>query len=162
MGTQKNSERVNRFIEAFEKLYGRKPRPEDTERSFMLQVSHDLEMSVGGARYYIRAATEGNASPRVGAVHALPPVLRSARLSLEQHRWNNCHFRFRRASARRDHKKLGPGKFVPETILPNCFATLIILFAVLWLMPNSSFIHLVKKAVSTFFLSPRSDHCRWR
>ena len=62
MGTQKNSERVNRFIEAFEKLYGRKPRPEDAEGNFTIQVAQDMEMSVGGARYYIRADTEGKSS----------------------------------------------------------------------------------------------------
>ena len=55
---QKNSERVDRFIEAFEKRYGRKPRPEDAEGNFTVQVAQDMEMSVGGARYYIRAATE--------------------------------------------------------------------------------------------------------
>jgi len=59
METQKNSERVHRFVEAFEKLYGRKPRPEDAEGSFTIQVAQDMQMSVGGARYYIRLATEG-------------------------------------------------------------------------------------------------------
>lgn len=56
---QREPERVHRFIEAFEKLYGRKPRPEDAEGNFTIQVAQDMEMSVGGARYYIRAATEG-------------------------------------------------------------------------------------------------------
>lgn len=58
METQKNSERVHRFIEAFERLYGRKPRPEDAEGTFTIQVAQDMQMSVGGARYYIRQATE--------------------------------------------------------------------------------------------------------
>ena len=56
---QREPERVHRFIEAFEKLYGRKPSPEDAEGNFTIQVAQDMEMSVGGARYYIRAATEG-------------------------------------------------------------------------------------------------------
>jgi hypothetical protein len=53
------ADRVHRFIEAFEKLYGRKPRPQDAEGDFTIQVAEDMKMSVGGARYYIRAATEG-------------------------------------------------------------------------------------------------------
>ena len=53
------ADRVPRFIEAFEKLYGRKPRPEDANGNFTVQVAQDVEMSVGGARYYIRVATEG-------------------------------------------------------------------------------------------------------
>ena len=56
---QEEPDRVHRFIEAFENLYGRKPRPKDAEGSFAIQVAQDMEMSVGGARYYIRAATEG-------------------------------------------------------------------------------------------------------
>jgi hypothetical protein len=55
---QKDSDRVERFITAFEKLYGRKPRPEDTQGNFTLHVAQNMEMGVGGARYYIRAATE--------------------------------------------------------------------------------------------------------
>jgi len=55
---QKDSYRVDRFIAAFEKLYGRKPRP-DAQGNFTVHVAQDMEMSVGGARYYIRAATEG-------------------------------------------------------------------------------------------------------
>ena len=55
---QEEPDRVHRFIEAFEKLYGRKPRPKDAEGNFTIQVAQDMEMSVGGARYYIRAATE--------------------------------------------------------------------------------------------------------
>jgi hypothetical protein len=49
-------ERVQRFIEAFEKLYGRKPKPEDAEGKLAKQVAEDLDMSVGGARYYLRLA----------------------------------------------------------------------------------------------------------
>jgi hypothetical protein len=56
---QKDSDRVDRFIAAFEKLYGRKPRPEDAQGNFTVHVAQDMQMSVGGARYYIRAATEG-------------------------------------------------------------------------------------------------------
>jgi len=55
---QEEAERVHRFIEAFEKLYGRKPRPEDAEGNFTVQVAQDMEMSVGGARYFLRAAIE--------------------------------------------------------------------------------------------------------
>ncbi len=53
-----NEQRIYRFIEAFEKLYGRKPKPEDAESDFKIQVAQDMQMSVGGARYYIRLATE--------------------------------------------------------------------------------------------------------
>jgi hypothetical protein len=56
---QEEPDRVDRYIEAFEKLYGRKPRPKDADGNFAIQVAQDMEMSVGGARYYIRAATEG-------------------------------------------------------------------------------------------------------
>jgi hypothetical protein len=56
---QKEPDRIHRCIEAFEKLYGRKPRPEDAQGNFTVHVAQDMEMSVGGARYYIRAATEG-------------------------------------------------------------------------------------------------------
>jgi hypothetical protein len=55
---QKDLDRVHRFIAAFEKLYGRKPRLEDAIGNFTVRVAQDMEMSVGGARYYIRAATE--------------------------------------------------------------------------------------------------------
>ena len=51
-----NSERVNRFIAAFSKLYGRKPQLEDTVGDFAVQVARDLQMHVGGARYYLRWA----------------------------------------------------------------------------------------------------------
>jgi hypothetical protein len=55
---QDNMERVDRFIEAFEKLYGRKPNAEDADGDFKIQVAQDMQMSVGGARYYIRLASE--------------------------------------------------------------------------------------------------------
>jgi hypothetical protein len=55
---QENAPRIDRFIAAFEKLYGRKPKPEDAESDFKLQVAQDMQMSVGGARYYIRLATK--------------------------------------------------------------------------------------------------------
>ena len=58
VGTQENSERIHRFVEAFEKRYGRKPRPEDSEGNFPIQVAEDMQMSVGGARYYLRLASE--------------------------------------------------------------------------------------------------------
>ena len=46
MGEDK--ERVYRFIEAFEKCYGRRPKPEDAEGDFRIQVARDRQMSVGG------------------------------------------------------------------------------------------------------------------
>ena len=55
---QETKERIDRFIEAFEKLYGRKPRPEDAEGTLKTQVAQDMHMSVGGARYYLRLAAE--------------------------------------------------------------------------------------------------------
>jgi len=55
----RETDRLQRFVAAFEKLYGRRPRPEDAKGNFTAQVAQDMEMSVGGARYYIRAATEG-------------------------------------------------------------------------------------------------------
>ena len=58
LSMQKDRERVLRFIEAFESLYGRKPKPEDAEGDFKIQVAADMQMSVGGARYYLRLATE--------------------------------------------------------------------------------------------------------
>ena len=57
---QEEPERVHRFIEAFEKLYGRKPRPKDAEGNFTIQVAQDMEMSVGGARYYNVMAGQAN------------------------------------------------------------------------------------------------------
>jgi hypothetical protein len=55
---QDNMERVDRFIEAFQKLYGRQPKAEDADGDFKIQVAQDMQMSVGGARYYIRLASE--------------------------------------------------------------------------------------------------------
>ena len=55
---QESTERVDRFIEAFEKLYGRKPKREDAEGDFKIRVAQDMQISVGGARYYLRQATE--------------------------------------------------------------------------------------------------------
>jgi len=53
---QETKERVQRFIEAFERVYGRKPKQDDAEGNFKLQVAQDMQMSVGGARYYLRLA----------------------------------------------------------------------------------------------------------
>ena len=61
---QNNRERVDRFIEAFEKLYGRKPQAEDANGDFKIQVAQDMQMSVGGARYYIRLASERKAKEK--------------------------------------------------------------------------------------------------
>jgi hypothetical protein len=61
---QDNMERVDRFIEAFEKLYGRKPNAEDADGNFKVQVAQDMQMSVGGARYYIRLASERKAKEK--------------------------------------------------------------------------------------------------
>jgi len=58
---QNDTQRVDRFIEAFEKLYGRKPKVEDAEGDLKIQVARDMQMSVGGARYYIRLASERRA-----------------------------------------------------------------------------------------------------
>ena len=58
MELQRETDRVQRFVAAFEKLYGRKPRPEDANGNFTVQASQGMEISVGGARYYIRVATE--------------------------------------------------------------------------------------------------------
>ena len=55
---QENKQRVYRFIEAFEKLYGRKPNPQDAQGNFRIQVAQDMQISVGGARYYLRLAAE--------------------------------------------------------------------------------------------------------
>jgi hypothetical protein len=55
---QNNTERVDRFVQAFEKLYGRKPKAEDAVGDFKIQVAQDMRMSVGGARYYIRSSSE--------------------------------------------------------------------------------------------------------
>lgn len=55
---QKDRERIRRFIEAFEKLYGRKPTAGDAEGDFKIQVAQDMQMSVGGARYFLRLAAK--------------------------------------------------------------------------------------------------------
>jgi hypothetical protein len=57
-GNAGNSERIHRFIEAFEKLYGRKPKPDDADGDFKIQVARDMQMSIGGARYYFHLATQ--------------------------------------------------------------------------------------------------------
>ena len=56
MGPDKD--RIRRFIESFEKIYKRRPTLEDAEGDFKLQVAQDMDMSVGGARYYLRLAAE--------------------------------------------------------------------------------------------------------
>jgi len=61
---QNNRERVDRFIEAFEKIYGRKPKAEDADGDFKIQVAQDMQMRVGGARYYIRLASEHKAKEK--------------------------------------------------------------------------------------------------
>jgi hypothetical protein len=61
---QDDMERVDRFIETFEKLYGRKPNAEDADGDFKIQVAQDMQMSVGGARYYIRLASERKAKEK--------------------------------------------------------------------------------------------------
>ena len=58
METPRDSDRVHRFVEAFEGRYGRKPRLEDAEGSFVTKVAQDMQMSVGGARYDIRQAAK--------------------------------------------------------------------------------------------------------
>jgi len=52
------TEGTRRFIEVFENLYGRKPKRDDLEGDFKLQVALDMDMSVGGARYFLRLAAE--------------------------------------------------------------------------------------------------------
>ncbi len=61
MEMQNDTERVDRFITAFEKLYGRKPKADDADDDFKIQVAQNMQMSVGGARYYIRLASEREA-----------------------------------------------------------------------------------------------------
>jgi hypothetical protein len=61
---QNDTERVDRFIEAIEKLSGRKPKAEDAEGDFKIQIAQDMQMSVGGARYYIRLAAERKAKEK--------------------------------------------------------------------------------------------------
>lgn len=58
VGMEISAEHVGRFIEAFEQRYGRKPELEDAEGDFKLRVAEDMQMSAGGARYYLRAAAE--------------------------------------------------------------------------------------------------------
>ena len=41
------------FIKAFETLYGRKSTPEDAEGDFKIRVAEEMQMSIGGARYYL-------------------------------------------------------------------------------------------------------------
>jgi hypothetical protein len=53
-----NRKRIYRFIAAFEERYVRKPKPEDAEGDFKIRVAEDMEMSLGGARYYLRLAAE--------------------------------------------------------------------------------------------------------
>lgn len=55
---EKNRDRILRFIKAFEELYGRKPTMDDVGGDFKIRVAHDMQMSVGGARYYLRMAVE--------------------------------------------------------------------------------------------------------
>jgi hypothetical protein len=57
MEDEQDTDRIQKFIEAFTERYGRAPEPEDAEGDFKMQVAQDMNMSVGGARYYIRAAT---------------------------------------------------------------------------------------------------------
>jgi hypothetical protein len=64
MEMQNNTGRVDRFIEAFEKLYGRKPKAEDADGDFKILVAQDMQMSVGGARYYIRSSSEHKAKEK--------------------------------------------------------------------------------------------------
>jgi hypothetical protein len=52
-----DSQRLRRFIEAFERLYGRAPKREDAKGDFK-QVAKDMQISVGAARYYLRLAAE--------------------------------------------------------------------------------------------------------
>jgi hypothetical protein len=55
---KEDTQRVLRFIKAFEELYGRKPQMEDAEGQFKTQVARDMHMRVGGAQYYLRLAAE--------------------------------------------------------------------------------------------------------
>jgi hypothetical protein len=55
---ESENERVQRFVQAFESNYGRKPTLQDAEGNFRLRVAQDMDMSVGGARYYLRLAAE--------------------------------------------------------------------------------------------------------
>jgi hypothetical protein len=55
---ESENKRVQRFVQAFESSYGRKPTLQDAEGNFRLRVAQDMNMSVGGARYYLRLAAE--------------------------------------------------------------------------------------------------------
>jgi len=55
---QPATDRMQTFIEAFEKLYGRKPEREEANGDFKIQVARDMQMSVGGPRYYLHLAIE--------------------------------------------------------------------------------------------------------
>jgi hypothetical protein len=55
---QPDKDHVRRFIDSFQIIYKRKPTLEDAEGDFKLRVAQDMNMSVGGARYYLRLATE--------------------------------------------------------------------------------------------------------
>ena len=46
------------------KLYGRKPKAEDADGDFKIQVAQDMQMSVGGPRYYIPLAAERKAKEK--------------------------------------------------------------------------------------------------
>jgi len=43
---QEHSESVNRFIDTFSKLYGRKPQPEDAVGDFAPQAARDVQMCI--------------------------------------------------------------------------------------------------------------------
>ena len=55
---QEDRQRVYRFIQAFESLYGRKPTHEDAQGDFKIRVAQEMQMSIVGARYYLRLAAE--------------------------------------------------------------------------------------------------------
>jgi hypothetical protein len=55
---EEEEELICRFIDAFEQRYGRKPKLEDAEGNFKRDVARDMQMSVGGAHYYLRLAAE--------------------------------------------------------------------------------------------------------
>jgi hypothetical protein len=55
---ESDRDRVHRFVQAFESNYGRKPTLQDAEGNFRVRVAQDMNMSVGGARYYLRLAAE--------------------------------------------------------------------------------------------------------
>ena len=55
---REETQRVHRFIEDFESLYGRKPLPGDADSDFRIRVAIEMEMSVGLACHYLRLAAE--------------------------------------------------------------------------------------------------------